>query len=192
MQQQMNNRFFFLVVLVSLSFSLVAQEGKLSGLFSSDDKKKKDPLLELAVRQSGPYFGLQQGKYTVAEVGGEMQWRKMRLKKPTTHAVNAGIDYNLFENVLGFNTGYYYKGGRTKLTYGANLVYRSDFTNNRFGFGPALGYKLFGFHAQVGYFLLTPHETFINTNTLYVSLRFVLINDRNIEVNSRLKKKKRN
>lgn len=190
----MNNRFFFLIVLpLMLSFSLDAQDGKLSGLFSSDNKKKKkDPLLELAVRQSGPYFGLQQGKYTVAELGGEMQWRKIRLKKPTTHAINAGIDYNLFENVLGFNTGYYYKGGRTKLTYGANLVYRSDFTNNRFGVGPAIGYKLFGFHAQVGYVLLTPHETFITTNTLYVSLRFVLINDRNMEMNSRFKKKKKN
>ena len=188
----MNSKFLFLLATVLLiSCSVFAQKDKRSGLFSTDDKKKKkDPLLELAVRQSGPYFGLQQGKYTLAELGGEMQWRKIRLKKPTTHAVHAGIDYNLFENVLGFSTGYYYKGGRTKFTYGGSLVYRSNFTDHRFGFGPAIGYKLFGFHAQVGYVLLTPHETFTATNTLFVSLRFILINDRDMDVNSRLKKKK--
>jgi hypothetical protein len=185
----MNNH-LLVILLILFPFLPIAQEGILSGLFSSDNKKKKDPIFELAVRQSGPYFGLQQGKYTVAELGGEMQWRKIRLKKPTTHAVNAGIDYNLTENVLGFNSGYYYKGGRTKLTYGGNIVYRSNFTNNRFGIGPTLGYKLFGFHGQVGYFLLTPHDTFKNTNTLYVSLRFVLINNRDMEVKSRWKKKK--
>jgi len=170
---------------------LFSQEFVSVDLFSKDDKKKKDPLLELALRQSGPYFGLQQGRYTVAEIGGETQWRKIRLKKPTTHAVHAGIDYNLFENVLGFSAGYYYKGGRTKFTYGGSLVYRSDFTDNRFGISPAVGYKLFGFHAQVGYALLTPHATFTNTNSLFISLRFVLINERDMELNSRLKKKKK-
>lgn len=180
---------FFAYTLL-LSSTLFAQDGKLSELFSNEDKKKKDPLLEVGLRQSGPYFGIQQGKYTLAEIGGEMQWRKLRLKRPTTHAIHAGLDYNLFENVLGLSSGYYYKGGRTKFTYGGRLVYRTDFTHHRYGISPALGYKLFGFHGQIGYTLLTPHDTFTAVNTFFVSLRFVLINERDFELNSRLKKKK--
>jgi hypothetical protein len=179
-----------LVLLLCFLVSTVFGQDRLSGLFSKDDKKKKDPLIELSVRQSGPYFGLQQGRYTVAELGGEMQWRKVRFKQPTTHAATLGLDYNLTQNVLGFNAGYYYKGGRTKFTYGGNIVYRSDFTYNRIGLGPAVGYKFFGLHGQVGYYLLTPHETFKNTNMLYVSVRYTLINDREMEVKTRWSKKK--
>lgn len=182
----------FSLILIACLFSaqLIGQENRFSGLFSKDEKKKKDPLVELSVRQSGPYFGLQQGRYTVAELGGEMQWRKIRLKKPTTHAATLGMDYNLTQNVLGFNGGYYYKAGRTKFTYGGNIVYRSDFKNSRIGIGPAVGYKLFAFHGQIGYHLLTPHQTFVTTNTLYVSIRFTLINDRDMEVKTRWSKNK--
>ncbi|MDG0974442.1 MAG: hypothetical protein P8O07_09830 [Crocinitomicaceae bacterium] len=181
---------FLFAFALLLFMPLFAQDEKSSALFYKEDTKKKDPLLEVGLRQSGPYFGIQQGKYTLAEIGGEMQWRKIRLKKPTTHAIHAGLDYNLFENVLGFSTGYYYKGGRTKFTYGGSLVYRTDFTHHRFGISPALGYKLFGFHGQVGYALLMPHDNFVAVNNLFVSLRFVLINERDVELNSRLKKKK--
>lgn len=38
--------------------------------------KKKEPLIMIEVRKSGPYFGLQQGAYTFAELGGEIQWKK--------------------------------------------------------------------------------------------------------------------
>jgi hypothetical protein len=157
---------------------------------SDKSKQKKDPLLQISLRQSGPYFGLQQGRYLVGEIGGEMQWRKLRLKKPITHALTIGADYNLTQNILGLNTGYYYKGGRTKFSFGGNVVYRTDFTHNRIGLGPAIGYKLSAFHAQIGYVLLTPHETFVNTNSIYISLRFTLINERDFDVQTRWGKKK--
>ena len=71
---------FLFAFALLLFMPLFAQDEKSSALFCKEDMKKKDPLLEVGLRQSGPYFGIQQGKYTLAEIGGEMQWRKIRLK----------------------------------------------------------------------------------------------------------------
>jgi len=113
------------------------------------------PLMDIKVRKSGPYVGIQRGKYTILELGAEMQWKQL---------------------------GYWIKPSRLGLTYGGNLVMRTDFNENRVGFAPVVGYKLVGFHLQTGYHFLSRSAYFTETNGFFISLRFVLINNRDIDV----------
>ncbi|MEZ7900497.1 MAG: hypothetical protein QMC21_04610 [Flavobacteriales bacterium] len=139
----------------------------------------KKPLV--SIFKSGPYLGLQRGKYTNLEFGYEFQRKAVKLIKPTIQALNTGFDYNLTENVLGFSIGYWQKRGRLDLTYGANLVYKTDFDQTRIGIAPTLGYRISIAHLQVGANLLTKSDDFKNTNTFFVSLRVVMINNRNFK-----------
>ncbi|MEN8929452.1 MAG: hypothetical protein ABF242_03155 [Flavobacteriales bacterium] len=150
------------------------------------DFPTKKPLVRIF--KSGPYLGLQRGKFTNLEIGYELQRKGVKLIKPTTHALNAGFDYNLFENVLGFSVGYWQKKGRLNLTYGANLVYKTDFDNTKFGIAPTLGFKLSIAHLQVGANILSKSNNFENTNLFFVSLRVVFINNRNYKWRKRKKK----
>ncbi|RFC55771.1 hypothetical protein [Brumimicrobium aurantiacum] len=151
--------------------------------------QKKKPLLDPSVRKLGPYFGVQKGKYYVGEIGMEAQFKDIKLVKPKTHALHAGIEYNIPNNVLGFNAGYWHKPSRVDLTYGFDVTLRSNFEEERYGISPVIGYKLFGFHIRVGYMLLTPSKTFTETNTLFINLRFILVNNRKFKWNNRKKKR---
>jgi hypothetical protein len=174
-----------LIVVLLFSLSSTAQENKLFG----QDKKKKEPLLKVHVRKTGPYFGIQQGKYTVGELGGEMQFKRIKLKKPHTHGIYVGGEYNIPNNSLGFNTGVWRKPGRFDFTYGVNLAYRTDFDFNRWGGGPFVGYKIYGFHLMTGYNFLTRAGEFTEVNHLYISLRFTLVNNRDTNFEWRKKEK---
>lgn len=159
--------------------------------YFENDSKKKEPLVKVQVRKSGPYFGIQQGVYTVGELGGEMQFKRVRLKKPHTHGIYIGTEYNIPNNTLGFNAGAWRKPGRFDFTYGLNLAHRTNFEIHRWGGGPTVGYKIFGFHAQVGYNFLTRGGSFQNVNDLYISLRFMLINSRDSNWTWRKRDKKK-
>ena len=56
---------------------------------------KKDPLVKIT--KSGPYLGFQYGKYKNLELGYELQRKAVKLVKPTTHAINVGLDFNFIE-----------------------------------------------------------------------------------------------
>ena len=157
--------------------------------FFPKNELSKEPLLKVKVRKSGPYFGLQQGAYLFAELGGEMQFKRMQFKKATTQAINGGAMYNLVNNVLGFNLGAWMKQGRFDFTYGINLAYRTDFEQNRFGGGPVLGYKIWGFHLLAGFDFIPKRSTFSETNNLYVAARFLLVNNRDTKWTWRKKEK---
>lgn len=159
-----------------------------SNIFAGDDLgfPKKKPIVKIF--KTGPYLGLQSGKYTNLELGYEFQRKAVKIIKPTTHAFNTGFDYNLTQNVLGFSAGYWQKRGRLNLTYGANLVYKTDFDHSRIGLAPTLGYKISLAHLQVGANLLTKSNEFNNTNLFFVSLRIVMINNRNYKWRKRKKK----
>lgn len=136
------------------------------------------PIRKLSIRRSGPYVGLQQGKYMLPEFGYEMQWNKLKLRNPITQAGHMGFNYNFQRNVLGYDAGYWLKIGRMDLTYGANLVFRTDFDKNAMGLAPVVGFKFWQLHLQTGYHFLTAPARNMETNTFFVSLRFVFINDR--------------
>lgn len=151
--------------------------------------KKKG--LDVTIKKNGPYFGLQRGKYTVLELGVVRQWKQVKVKTAETQALHMGFNYNFKYNVLGYDFGYWIKPSRIGLTYGGNFVFRTDFNESRVGIAPVIGYKLFGFHLQTGYHFLTPATDFIETNRFFVSLRFVWINDRDVDFNRDKKKKKK-
>ena len=135
----------------------------------------------LNVVKTGPYIGLQQGKYMVLELGAERQWRKIRLLKAQTHALHMGFNYNFKYNVLGYDVGYWWKPSRLGLTYGGNLFLRTNFDNPKVGFAPVIGYKFWWLHLQTGYhFMVRPKE--YETNTFFISLRLGIINDRSFDL----------
>jgi hypothetical protein len=151
-----------------------------------EEKRLPNPFkrrTELELKQTGPYFGLQQGKYLIAEFGVERQWSQIRLTSKKTHALHGGFNYNFKYRVLGYDIGYWYRGSRVGLTWGGNICIRTDFDNTRVGIVPTIGYKVWQFHLQTGYHFLTPlpESSKFETNGLFVSLRFVLINDREFE-----------
>ena len=132
--------------------------------------------------KNGPYFGVQKGKFIIAELGGERQWKDYQLRKPKTHALNLGFNYDFTNDVLGYDVGYWYKPSNIGITYGAALLLRTDFTNTKVGFAPVIGYKIWQVHVQTGYqFLLKTKSASFETNTLFISLRIVLINNTKIK-----------
>ena len=159
-----------LLVSVLISFPILAN----AQLF------KKGRLYEskLYVVKTGPYVGLEQGKYLNFNFGVERQWQQLKLVKPQTHAASLQFDYNFKQKVMGAQLGYWFKIGRLNLTYGGRISWRTDYTYNRFAFSPNVGYKLLQAHFQLGVHLMPPHEGFRNVNTFYASLRWVFINNR--------------
>ena len=148
---------------------------------------KRKPLIDVRIKKTGPYLGIQRGEYTVPEFGVERQWKRVKLKDPITHAVHMGFNYNLKYNVLGYDIGYWVKPHRVGLTYGGNLFYRTDFTSDRIGFAPVVGFKIWFLHLQTGYHFMANRKS-IRSNTFFVSLRAGVINERDVEWKRKKKK----
>ena len=142
---------------------------------------RKKPI-ELKAKKTGPYIAWQRGKYNVGEFGFERQYKSTSLKKTTTNAFHMGFNYNFKQNVLGYDIGYWRQQGQLGFTFGGNLVLRTNFDETRVGIAPVVGFKLFQFHLQTGYHFLTPARNFDNTNFFFVSLRFVLVKDREYDM----------
>ena len=103
-----------------------------NGLFNSHTK--------LFQRNTGMVIGLQRGRYTFLELGGEAHWRKIGLVKPHIIGATANLAYNFSNNVLGYHAGIWMKRGSINLTYGADVNYFTDFNNRQsFGIGPSVG-----------------------------------------------------
>ncbi|MFT5860670.1 MAG: hypothetical protein ACI865_002784 [Flavobacteriaceae bacterium] len=151
----------------------------------------KRKLINIEITKTGPYFGLQRGKYTVVEIGIERQWKKIRLRKPIIHAAHAGFNYNFKYNMLGYDMGYWYKPNRIGLTYGANLFFRTNFNDTRAGIAPVVGFKFALLHLQTGYHFMPRLPDNFETNRFFVSLRIGIINDRDVDFNFRKKGKKK-
>lgn len=175
----MKTKFLLLLAVFSLSgvFSVpaagtaYAQPATVSTLSVID-------LPTLKVRRSGPYIGLQQGKYNLFELGGEIQFKKAKLIRPTIHGFRFGLNYDIKNEVLGYEAGYWYQHSRVGLTYGILLSYRTNFDHGRIGLAPALGFRFTQFHLQTGYHFLSASTAFKECNTFFIALKFVLINKR--------------
>lgn len=138
------------------------------------------PLPKLRQHNSGAIIGLQKGHSTAIELGGEMHWRKIGLKKPTIWGATTNLEYSFSENVIGYKAGVWRKQGRINLTYGANLAYFTDFKGgSQFGIGPSVGFRILGLHLVNGYNILVGDMSEpknggspARANTLYMSLRY--------------------
>jgi len=147
--------------------------------------QKKESIFQVKKRhvvRSGPVFGVEKGQSIGIELGAEKQWKQLKFKNAPTIAINSLLSYDYQNEVLGFDIGSWYKKNSLGFTLGASLGVRSDFTNNRMVFTPTIGYKIWQLHAIAGYHFLSPSTSFIQpVNTVFVSLRFVLINNSKVK-----------
>jgi hypothetical protein len=143
------------------------------------------PKVSINIQKYGPYIGFQKGLYAGIEMGAEYQYKKVKLVKPITHALHAGVNYNLNHNYIGYDLGYWIKQGRLNFTYGATLIYRTNYQIGSLGISPVFGLKLTQFHFQTGVNLLSARVATMPVNRFYVSVRFVLIKNRDININNK-------
>lgn len=131
------------------------------------------PIPKLYQRNTGVILGLQKGRSTFIELGAEAHWRKISLRKPRITGATVSMEYNFGNHVVGYKAGGWMKRGRINFTYGANLVYFTDFKGlSQYGVNPAIGFRLAGFHLTNGFNILTGNSELEGPNTLYLSLRY--------------------
>lgn len=138
-----------------------------------DVEKFRWPHYVITKNSFGMIGGIERGKHTFLELGLEAHWKKYKLRKAPTLAINANMEYNFKYNVLGYNACVWFKIGRVALTYGLNFNYITDFDSTRLGLGPQIGFRLLGFHLVNGYnFLFMGDKTLKANNTFYIGLRY--------------------
>lgn len=180
-----NFRVTFPFVLLLLSNNIWAQTAEYTpdyiidnDLYDRVSPAALAPKRKLYQRNTGAIIGLQRGRYTSIELGGEAHWRKISLLKPRITGANLNMEYNFANNVLGYRAGAWMKRGHVNLTYGAQVGYFTNFQNgNRFAIGPTVGFRLLGFHLINGFNFLTADKTTANekpvsVNSLFMSLRY--------------------
>ena len=168
---------------ISICISLISNTMYSQGIWSNNKKKPK------TIIKTGPYVGVQSGRYYAGEVGMERQWKEGKLIGPNTHALHFGVNYTYdftrFNPILGYDLGYWFRDNNIGMTFGGTICMRSNFQDYRFGITPTLGYKIWQLHIQTGYHFLYPFYAFDNStfdsNTLFLSARFVLVNDREVK-----------
>ena len=143
--------------------------------FSTGDK------IKIKKYKYGVLLGIEKGKYNFLELGGEFQYKKVKLKDPITLATRFLISYEIKENIVNYTTGIWYRKGRTNLTYGLDLHLISNFDTYKLGFAPDIGYKLLGFHLHAGYKIMS-NKSFEEHNTFYVGVRYFLSQKRKTSI----------
>ncbi len=157
---------------VFLHFPLLAQFAYLPPTrLPALPKPMPSPQVELYTNGFGAIVGVQQGRYTFIELGGETTWRKVRLSRPHTYGVGGTAEFN-FNGIWGLKAYGWVKPARFDFTYGSNLVYYTNFEGSRIGISPNLGYKLLGFHFLVGVNLLAGNRDLTQYNTFYFTIRY--------------------
>lgn len=150
------------------------------------------PKKKLLQRNHGVILGLQRGVVTAIEMGVEAHWRKLSLRDPRIVGATANLNYNFGKHVVGYQAGMWMKTGRINLTYGGNVVYYSNFKGlSRYGLGPAVGFRLAGFHLINGYNFLAGDKEMDGANTLYMSLRYYFPLENKFTWDRKTMKKKR-
>lgn len=163
---------FFYLAFSSTLFSQTAFLAPAVNRFPSSNQPLSMPPLELYTRGFGAVVGIQQGRHTFFELGAEANWRTVRLSNPITYGVGGNAEFNFGQGVLGWKAFGWMRPGRLNFTYGANLVYYTNFEQSRFGVGPSLGYKLLGFHFIAGANLLAGSKEMTQYNPFYFTIRY--------------------
>ena len=157
-----------------LAFSLASEAQFSYSQFALQvSQTQVNPIPKLYQRNMGVILGLQKGASTFIEFGGEAHWRKISLRKPRITGATVSMEYNFGDHVVGYKAGGWMKQGRINFTYGANLVYFTDFKGlAQYGVNPAIGFRLAGFHLTNGFNILMGDNELEGPNTLYLSLRY--------------------
>ena len=173
----MKRLFYFISILISskLSAQYSEQNGIQSESLIAPIQEGGLPILGKTLYQHnrGAIVGIQRGAVTDIELGVEAHWRKLSLFNPNILGATANFNYNFGHNVIGYQAGFWMKHGRVNLTYGGNVMYYTNFHSlNQYGIGPAVGFRLAGFHLINGYNFLFGDKEFDGANTLYVTIRY--------------------
>lgn len=147
------------------------------------------------VIRTGPYLGIQAGRFYTIEAGMERQWKKGKWKNSTTMAVHGGVNAALgieqqsLKTIIGYDMGLWYKSGSFGLTYGIAGNLRTDLKDNYLlGIAPSVGIKILQLHLSTGYQILTPIKgDRFPVTTIFLGARYVFVTDK--EVKSRKKDK---
>ncbi|WP_026260096.1 hypothetical protein [Segetibacter koreensis] len=176
------------VLFLLLSFSINAQYAFNSTFLNNVTATPDSKYLQYALQSSsarklyqhntGMILGVERGLTSAIELGVEAHWRKISLLKPHIIGATANLAYDFSDHVIGYKAGLWMKRGRVNLTYGANVSYYNNFKKgSRFGIGPAVGFRLMGFHLINGYNFLTKYESIekeraLPVNSMYITLRY--------------------
>lgn len=156
-----------------LAFTSNSQQSNSLRELQDDKIYMASPPKKLFQRNHGVIIGLQKGRSTAIELGGEAHWRKMALAQPHIIGASGNMEYNFGDNVIGYKAGMWMKRGRINLTYGGNVTYFNDFKGlHRYGAGPAVGFRLLGFHLINGVNILGGDKELSKINTVYINLRY--------------------
>jgi len=146
-------------------------------------QKQKWHFPSFDIIRTGPYIGIQKGNYLNLELGFERQWKDLKFFGSNTSALYGGMNYNLFNGVIGADIGGWKKLGFLGITYGGSILFRTDFVSSKAGFSPAIGIKISKFHFQTGYQFLFPRDNNLKTNEFYLSLRYKIWSQKKIKKN---------
>ena len=128
----------------------------------------------IITKKRGVYIGYERGLYDVLQFGMELQRKKMAIKEINTNALCFGFGYNLKYNILDYSISYWHKQGTFGLTYGADVIFLTDFKKSNFGIAPVFGFRFSGFHLQTGYKFLSKAKTDVESNNFFIRLRFTI------------------
>lgn len=175
-------KYILCLLLCSFAFVLLRAQGAYYFMLpeSPVDGINAGAVPKLQQRNYGAIISIQRGRITAFEMGGEMHWRKIGLRKPRIWGATANIEYSFGQHLVGYKAGVWRKQGRVNLTYGANLAYFNNFNGgHQFGIGPSVGFRLFGLHLINGINILAGNmdkdkssTASMGANTLYMSLRY--------------------
>ena len=162
-------------LLLLFSFLLISFASHAQWPFKKDgDEQEKDKKDKFKLYQSsrGLLLGYERGRMDMLQIGYHYNWKKIRLKEPVIRATEAFVEFAPFTGVLGAKATYWQRHGRLKLTYGGHLGFFTDFDHSSLSFGPSVGFRILGFHGQLGYNILTNPQ--VEANRLYVSISFFI------------------
>jgi len=141
-------------------------------------------LPKINTTKSGLLIGVQRGKFNGFEIGFEKQWKQVKLVKPKTFGISLTGEYLFNANALGFKAGPWVKLGRTKFTYGANVLAATKFNQPQLAFAPSIGIKLLGFHGQASYNFFKNSKEF-DYNKFNISVRYFISRKRKFDVHKK-------
>jgi hypothetical protein len=164
----------WLTLLFTVFVSVNCLQAQIFNRSGSDDKDKDQKKEKLKVYQEtrGYIIGYERGRTDMLRLGYHANWKKIRLKKPTIHAVEGFASVAPFTGILGLEGAYWQRQGRFKWTYGGRFGYFTNFDEGTVSVGPAIGFRLLGLHAQGGFNLLSNPD--VEANRLYLSLSFLI------------------